>query len=165
MAHLSKKKKKKKKIVYIFAGPWTPCLICWFLMFICCTISYWQPCVNLDCTSVQMLQEQITWSKILTSETNRYIFYKILIIICIVPRFFHMSSTCWRIGALGPQNWNSWLEHCKQRFSVVFFRQQHCGQLETLWLEQMNKHRLCLVVMLYLISPHYWHIQRKKLTR
>ena len=36
-----------------------------------CAISYWQPCVNLECTSDQMLQEQITWSKIPTSESNR----------------------------------------------------------------------------------------------
>ena len=92
-------------------SPLTPCLVCWFLMFICCSISYWQPCVNLDCTSVQMLQEQITGSKIPTSETNSYIFYKILTVNCIVPRFFHMSPTFWRVGALGPQNLKSWLEH------------------------------------------------------
>ena len=90
----------------------TPYPICWFLMFICCAISYWQPCVNLECTSDQMLQEQITWNKIPTSESNRYIFYKILIVDCTVPRFFQMSPTLWRVGAPGPQNWNSWLEHC-----------------------------------------------------
>ena len=26
------------------AAPLTPCPVCWFLMFICCAISYWKPC-------------------------------------------------------------------------------------------------------------------------
>ena len=51
-----------------------------------------------------------------TSESNRYIFYKILIIDCTVPRFFQMSPTFWRVGAPGPQNRNSWLEHCISHF-------------------------------------------------
>ena len=106
-----KKKKKKKKKRKTMASLLTPCPICWFLMFICRAISYWQPCVNLECTSDQMLQEQITWSKIPTSESNRYIFYKILVVDCTVPRFFQMSPTFWRVGASRPQNWNSWLEH------------------------------------------------------
>ena len=112
--HPQKKKKKKKKEKHKNNGspPWHPTQSVDFLMFICCAISYWQPCVNLECTSDQMLQEQITWSKIPTSESNRYIFYKILIIDCTVPRFFQMSPTFWRVGAPGPQNWNSWLEHC-----------------------------------------------------
>ena len=112
-AYKKKKKKKKKKAV---ASPLKPCLICWFLMFICSSISYWQPCVDLNCTSVQMLQEQITWSKIPTSETNRYIFYKILIVNCTVPRFFFICPQFVLEGrgswAPGPQNWNFWLEHC-----------------------------------------------------
>ena len=109
-------KKNNKKM----AAPLTPSPICWFLiMFICCAISYWQPCVNLECTSDQMLQEQITWSKIPTSESNRYIFYKILIVDCTVPRFFQMSPTFWRVRAPGPQNCNSWLEHCSTHKTVL----------------------------------------------
>ena len=26
-------------------------------------------------------------------------------------RYFQMSPIFWRVGASGPQNWNSWLEH------------------------------------------------------
>ena len=89
-----------------------------------CAISYWQPCVYLECTSDQMLQEQITWSKIPTSEINRYILYKILIVDCTVPRFFQMSPTFWRVGAPGPQNWNSWLEHCHHSISWTKYQGQ-----------------------------------------
>ena len=65
-AHLSSPppKQKKKKRRKTMAAPLTPCPVCWFLMFTCYAISYWQPCVNLECTSDQILQEQITWSKI-----------------------------------------------------------------------------------------------------
>ena len=59
--------KKKKKTV---AFPLTPCLICWFLMLICCSISYWQPIVNLDCISFRCYRN------------------KMLIVNCTVPRFF-----------------------------------------------------------------------------
>ena len=122
------KKKRKKKSQW--QPPLTPYPICWFLMFICCAISYLQPCVNLECTSDQMLQEQITWSKIPTSESNRYIFYKILIIDCTVPRFFQMSPTFWRVGAPGPQNWNSWLEHC---YCIIII-----AAVTAMWLRVMS---------------------------
>ena len=106
----NEKKKQKKKTM---AASLTPCPIYWFLMFICCAISNWQPCVNLECTSEQMLKEQIAWSKIPTSESNKYIFYKILIVDCTVPRFFQMSPTFWRVGPLGPKTeipgLNTWL--------------------------------------------------------
>ena len=105
------KNKKNFGIRKILVSPLIPCLVCWFCMFVYCSISYWQPSFNLDCTAVQMLQEQSTWSKIPTCETNRYIFYEILTFNCIFSRCFHMSPTFWRVGALGPQNLNSWLEH------------------------------------------------------
>ena len=94
-----------------------------------CAISYWQPCVNLECTSAQMLQEQITWSKIPTSESNRYIFYKILIVDCTVPRCFQMSPSFWRVGAPGPQNWNSWLEHCISNIKPISTISMHIPSL------------------------------------
>ena len=55
-----KKKEKKKNNGSPPPPPWHPTQSVDFLMFICCAISYWQPCVNLECTSDQMLQEQIT---------------------------------------------------------------------------------------------------------
>ena len=130
-------------------------------MFICCSISYWQACVHLDCTSVQMLQEQITWSKILTSETNRYIFYKILITNCIVLRFSHMSPTFWRAGALVPQNWNSWLEHR---------RPEHDNPVLLIWAPRISvysprpKSKICSQVFPIHIVIHVYIYWKENLT-
>ena len=34
-------------------------------------------------------------------------------LIVLSPDFFQMSPTFWKVGAPGPKNWNSWLEHCR----------------------------------------------------
>ena len=134
----TKKKQTKKKQWQ--PPPLTPYPICWFLMFICCAISYWQPCVNLECTSDQMLQEQ---SKIPTSESNRYIFYKILIVDCTVPSFFLMFPTFWRVGAPGPQNWNSWLEHW---YDILL-----CFGMMVIW-HVVYQNNICYMLIAYLLS-------------
>ena len=58
-----------------------------------------------------MLQEQITWSKIPTSETNRYIVYKILSVNCIVPQNFSYVPK-------GLEFWAPKLEHCTLSFEL-----------------------------------------------
>ena len=113
--HPNKKKKKEKQ----WQPTWHPAQSVDFLCHLLCHFLLTTLCLP-RITSDQMLQEQITWSKIPTSESNRYIFYKILIVDCTVPRFFQMSPTFWRVGAPGPQNWNSWLEHC----TVYAFKQK-----------------------------------------
>ena len=87
---------------------------------------------SLDCTSDQMLQEQITQSKIPTSENNRNIFYKILIVDYTVSRFFQMSPTFWRVGAPGAQISNSWLEHWHYKrplVATITFTHHHDWQI------------------------------------
>ena len=102
---LTEKKEKKKQ----WQPPWHPTQSVDFLCSSVVPFLIDNPVLTWNVHLIRCYKNRLHGAKYPHLKTFSIKFWSLIVL---SPDFFQMSPTFWRVGAPGPQNWNSWLEHC-----------------------------------------------------